>query len=61
MSQELVSVTFKGSASPYHKGDVAGFDEETAKKLVASGVADYTKKAKTADKGGDGKSDEDKK
>lgn len=61
MSQDLVSVTFKGSASPYHKGDVAGFDEETAKKLVDAGVADYTKKAKTADKGGDGNSDEDKK
>lgn len=61
MSHDLVSVTFKASASPYHKGDVAGFDEDTAKRLVDAGVADYTKKAKPADKGGDAKVDDDKK
>lgn len=47
-NKEKVSVTFKASASPYNRDDVAGFDAETAKAYVDAGVADYTPVPKRA-------------
>ena len=38
----LVSVTFTGSASPYHEGDVAGFPASEARQYIDKGVAEYT-------------------
>lgn len=38
----LVSVTFIGSASPYHEGDLAGFRADEAKAYVDNGKAVYT-------------------
>ena len=37
-----VSITFTASASPYHKGDVAGFPAKEAKAYVDKRVARYT-------------------
>lgn len=39
----LVSVTFIGSASPYHEGDLAGFPADEAQAYVDKGKAVFTK------------------
>lgn len=41
-TKALVSITFIGSASPYHEGDVAGFPSAEARQYVDKGVAEYT-------------------
>lgn len=42
--QPPVSITFTGSASPYCKGDVAGFTAEEAQAYIDAGVAELTPK-----------------
>lgn len=43
-----VAVTFKKPWRGYNKGEVAGFDEETAESLVDAGLADLQTQAKPA-------------
>ena len=45
---ELTAVKFLKHWRAYNKGDVAGFDEAVAKKLVDGEVAEYHKSTKSA-------------
>ncbi|HVL75306.1 MAG TPA: hypothetical protein VM406_04765 [Noviherbaspirillum sp.] len=51
-----VVIKFTATVSPYQTGEIAGFDEETAKKYIAAKLAvEYKADKKSADDGaGDG-------
>lgn len=50
---KLVTIEFTASASPYHAGDIAGFDEDTADSYIVAKLAKlYEPKGKAKAAGG---------